>query len=306
MQASFKVPGAADSYRTTWHAIDKRSLLEKYIESLDVRGKREAGLHEALLAAVKTVDDDIKAMNDKKALLKEKRDLQRRFENAKLKCEVGRKSGRLAAQSEQEFFDLQAEIEKLEKDISGESQPSKPDLQVTTGLEMLREFDQQDEQSRYRRTTRRDVQKVDSDGTDANKHPRLKCSKLWSTGNIDGTGVVGSIVWDLLELEERVERLAAWEADRKSWISVLETAAHSWHVSSPPQLEDEQPSSSTKESPGQESEDKQRRASTDSNAASSMTTFQVLTMLKVRLENDACVVGLLLFVDSNIRCLFSL
>jgi hypothetical protein len=280
-QTSFDIPGETEIYRTTWHSINKRSVLEKYIESLDVRGKREGALQEALQPVIKTVEDDIKAMNDKKAKLKDKIDLQRRLENAKLKCEVGRKSGRLAAQSEQEFFDLQTEIENLEKTIAGEAVETKPDLEVVTGLDMLREFDQQDEQRR--RTTRRDAQKQQDEDTEEEKHPKLKCSKLWSTGNVDGTGVIGSTVWDLLELEERVEGLAKSEGDRKSWISSLETAAHSWHTASPPALEDERNASSSKASPENGSEvKKQRRESGDgSNSSSTMTAFQILTMMKV-------------------------
>ncbi len=280
--APFSIPGGADIYRTAWHTINKRSLLEKYVESLDIRGRREGILQEALQTAIKTVHDDIKAMNDKRALLKEKRDLQRRFENAKLKCEVGRKSGRLAAQSEHEFFELQAEIESLEKFIAGESELVKPDLEMTTGLNMLREFEKIEEQSQNRRSTRRDLQMQEQEETDESKYPRFKCSKQWSTGNIDGTGVIGSIVWELLELEERVERLASWEGDRKSWISILETATHSWHTNSPPHLEYEHPSSFSKQSPEIESEDKKGRLNGDLGPSSNMTTFQVLNMMKVR------------------------
>lgn len=294
--ASFDIPGDTGIYRTAWHVINVRSVLEKYVESLDIRGKREGALQEAIQPAIKTVEDDIKAMNDKKALLKDKRDLQRRLENAKLKCEVGRKSGRLAAQSEQEFFDLQSEIDNLEKTIAGEAVPTKPGLEIITGLDMLREFDQQGEQRR--RTTRRDVQKQQDEDGEEEKYPKLKCSKLWSTGNIDGTGVVGAIVWDLLELEERLEGLAKFEGDRKSWISSLENAAHSWHTASPPTLEDERSSSSSKGSPeiGSETKKQRRLSGDDPNSSSTMTAFQVLTMMKVCW---LCVVRSLPFLDTE-------
>jgi len=288
--ASFDVPGGSEVYRTTWYSIDKRSVLEKFLESLDVRGKREQGLKEALEPGVKTVFDDVKAMNDKKALLKGKQDLQSQLENARLKCEVGRKSGRLAAQSEQEFFDLQAEIENLEKSIAVEdAEPEKPDLEIATGLVVLRDFDRRDEVSQPRRSTKRGGHKLDDDAQE-NKQPALRCSKLWSTGNIDGTGVIGLIVWDLLELEERIEKLAPWDIDRKKWIAALETAVHSWHIASPPVLEEEKlsiimPNGSPME-PGSETK-KQRRMSGEVNSrrlsgeTNSQSVHPVLTMMKV-------------------------
>ena len=276
--ASFHVSGGSEIFRTTWHSIDKRSLLEQYIESLDIRGKRELALKEGLEPAVKTVFDDVKAMNDKKALLKGKQDLHSQLENARLKCEVGRKSGRLAAQSEQEFFDLQAEVEHLENTIASEAaEPEKLDLEIATGLVVLREFDRRDESPQHRRTTKRGGIKDDAEG---NKHLAFKCSKLWSTGNIDGTGVVGSIVWDLLELEERIEKLAPWDDDRNKWISGLESAVHSWHIATPPDFDEKKPQSSlSKDSPSEPGSDyKKRRLSGE---MSLQSVHQVLAMIKV-------------------------
>eukprot|EP00934_Nitzschia_sp_Nitz4_P007591 Nitzschia sp. Nitz4//scaffold45_size130396//16298//19740//NITZ4_003431-RA/size130396-augustus-gene-0.252-mRNA-1//-1//CDS//3329552344//7581//frame0 len=226
--APIKVPGAPEAYRSTWHTIDKRSLLEKLIESLDVRGKRECALAASLNSIVKLVNDDIKQDKGKKALLKDKREMERRLENVKLKMEVGRKSDRLVSQSEQEVAVLQSEIEGLEQSLQGSSTS---DMQEDTGLVMLRKFDGKDDNNR-RRPSRRDTKA--SDQEEPENMPSLPCSKLWATGNIDGTGVVGSIVWELLELEERIEKLAPTEGDRASWISTLENAAHAWHLAAPP------------------------------------------------------------------------
>lgn len=265
------------NYRTTWHTIDQRSKVEKYTESLDVRGRRENALKNSLQPTAKTVEDDIKAMNDKKALLKDKKDLQRRLENAKLKCEVGRKSGRLAAQSEQEFFALQAEIDNLTKVIAGDVEPPKPSMEVVTGLEMLREFDSREDQAGRRRTTRREAQKQE-EGEEAETATKFPCSKLWSTGNVDGTGLVGSIVGQLLELEERVDDLADWEkGDRKSWIANLETSVHSWHMACPQAVVEDKLAS--QDSPLTPSESKKQRRSSD--GTSSLSVAQVLNMLKV-------------------------
>ena len=226
---TYKVP-TPENCRTSWHSIEKRSVLEKVMASLDVRGTRESVLHEGLGPARRAVYDDIKVINDQKRLLNEMREKQRRLENAKMKCEVGRKSGRLAAQSEQEFSVLQAEIDHLEAAIKSGAQEPKIDLDFETGLTMLGEFDRQDAPENRRRTTRRDAKKKQEKEDETEKSlPRLLCSRLWPTGNVDGTGLVGSIIFDLLTVEERVQKLSAWEnGDRKSWISTLESAAYTW------------------------------------------------------------------------------
>jgi hypothetical protein len=285
-QVSYKVPGL-DTYRTTWYSIDKRSVSEQYTDSLDVRGKRECALQEALQPSRKYAEDDIKAMNDQKALLKELQDKQRKLENAKLKCEFGRKSGRLVAQSEQEFSALQAEIDFMKQCVAGQAVPAKPNLERETGMEMLRDFDKQEEHNQRRRATRRDMQKQ-QEQQEEEKLPRLQCSRLWSTGNIDGTGIIGSTVSGLLDVEERVQGLASWEkGDCKAWIANLETAVYSWHAGSPPQLEEE-PRGSAAATPENGSEAKKQRlndtpgsiGSAVSNS-SNLSASQILSMLKV-------------------------
>jgi hypothetical protein len=275
-----------DSYKGTWHSIDNRSTLESYLESLDVRGVRESALHHALEPACKLVFDDIKIANEKKAQLKEKLELQRKLENAKLKCEFGRKSGRLAAQSEQEFSILQADIDLLENIIKGKAAPRTVDLLEDTGLNMLRAFDNLGGNNR-RRATRRDTQRQKEEEEES-KFVKLLCSRLWSTGNIDGTGLVGSIVSELLQLEERVERLASCETEeRKKWISNLETAAHSWHVSSPPFLEEVgnvfgSPSVSSKAIKKQKtSVTPGSVGSVSSSASATLSSAQILTSIRV-------------------------
>lgn len=268
-----------DIFKTSWCSIDKRSVLENYMESLDVRGERESALHESLEPVCKLVNDDIKVANEKKMQVKEKRELQRKLENAKLKCEFGRKSGRLAAQSEQELSMLQDEIDNLQKIIVGGKESRRADLDQETGLKMLRIFDNDDVLKK--RTTRRDAQ---GQNDEQDRFPSLPCSSLWSTGDIDGTGIVGSVAWEMLQLEERVERLASCEQwDRKNWISKLELSVCSWHATSPPVLED------TGCSPNGPRGKKQKiagtPASTDSAASAgsySYSATQILTMLKVR------------------------
>lgn len=280
---SFDVP-EDETYRLTWHSIDKRSTLDNYMESLDVRGTREQGLLEALQSIRRLVYDDIKEMNAKKALLKEKNDVKRRLDNARLKLETGRKSGRLVAQSEQELFDLQDDIDRLEKSIEEGKVVKLFDFEAATGLHMLRDFDDQAVQNQRRRASRRDVQKRQK-VEEEHDLPRLPCSRLWPSGHIDGTGMVGLIATQLLELEERVERLVSWDkGDRKTWIASLETAIHAWNEGTLPFLGGEVPSLVSSDP----TNNMQRASPGTAIAASSsqsiaMTPYQVLTLIKVSL-----------------------
>jgi linker histone H1 and H5 family/Williams-Beuren syndrome DDT (WSD), D-TOX E motif len=269
---SFNVPDST-IYRMTWHSIDKKSTLDKYIESLDVRGKRESGLHEALLPVRKLVHDDVKEMNEKKSKLKEKVDLQNKLELARKSYETGRKSGRLAAQSEQELIDLQNEIEKMEDSIANGNVVTEYDFEAETGLNILREFDTEEKGSR--RVSRRETQKRQKEEEEASVE-KMICSQLWPTGAIDGTGTVGMIVDQLMELEKRMESLVSWESgDRNSWISGLEKAVESWNEATIPNLAAEADNAATVGSP-----DGSAKHATPK--SSSATVWQVLSMIKVR------------------------
>jgi histone H1/5 len=290
---SFEVPDGKSHRRVTWQAIKKKSVLNKYMESLDVRGIRESNLHEALAQARRHVYDDIKEMNDKKALLREKSDVKRRLENAQKSYQNGRKSGRLASQSEQELIDLQEEIERLEKSVADGNVVEEYDMELETGLDMLRDFDTQEQQNQRRRANRREVQQnLEDEGKGVKK---LHCSRLWPSGHIDGTGIVGLTVSQLLDLEERVEKLAKWETgNRKSWISSVETAIHAWNEGSMPYLIYEDISSAAKKGSSlssltsPEPKDK-KNISTPGSAASNgtsssnsiMSSYQIVCMIRV-------------------------
>ena len=117
---------------------------------------------------------------------------------------------------------------------------------------------------------------------------KLECSKLWPSGHIDGTGIVGMMARELLELEERFEKLARWESfDRKSWISSLETAIHAWNEGSMPfLLEDANKDPSVNSG---EHQSKTHHATTPSSFNSSgggsqnstMTSYQIVCMIRV-------------------------
>jgi histone H1/5 len=256
---AFDVP-ASTMHRMTWHSIDKRSAFDDYIESLDIRGKRESGLHDALVPMRRFVHDDVKDMNDKKAKLKEKAELQNKLEIARKSYETGRKSGRLAAQSEQELIDLQHDIEKMEEAIATGNVTKQYDFESETGLTMLREFDAQEQN--HRRISRRESKKKRRE-EDAASVDRMPCSRLWPTGAIDGTGTVGLIVDQLMEVEKRMEDLVNWEkGDRAAWRSSVEKAVESWNESTIPNLAD---GSSNAQDGGPKC----------------LTVFQILSMLKV-------------------------
>jgi histone H1/5 len=284
---SFEMPDSESLRRITWQAIQKKSVLTTFMDSLDVRGIRESNLHEALQLARRHVYDDIKEMNDKKALLREKSDVKRRLENAQTNYQSGRKSGRLASQSEQELIDLQEEIERLEKSVTDGNIVKENDMKLETGLNMLRDFDTQEQQNQRRRANRREVQK--SPGDEEKGMEKLHCSTLWPSGHIDGTGIIGLTVSKLLNLEERVEKLATWETgDRKSWISSLETAIHAWNEGSIPFLICEDRSSlSSMNSPEPKANKKNvsTPGSANSNGSSSqnsiMSSYQIVCMIRV-------------------------
>jgi hypothetical protein len=89
----------------------------------------------------------------------------------------------------------------------------------------LRKFD-----STGRMETRRTREKKETSG--AKKLVMMPCSKLWGTGNIDGTGLPGMLVSSMLELEEHCNSLTPWErkdVTRAAWISRLEGAVYAWN-----------------------------------------------------------------------------
>ncbi|KAG7367132.1 linker histone H1 and H5 family protein [Nitzschia inconspicua] len=270
---SFAVPDST-VYRMTWHSIDKKSTLDKYIESLDVRGKRESGLHDALMPVRKLVHDDIKEMNEKKSKLKEKMDLQNKLEMARKSYETGRKSGRLAAQSEQELIDLQNEIDQMEESIANGNVTAEYDIEAATGLNMLREFD--NEEKSNRRASRRETQKKQKEEEEASVE-KIRCSQLWPTGAIDGSGMVGTIVEQLLKLEERMECLVSLESgDRTSWRLGLEKAVESWNEGTIPNLAVDSTNSSAVMSPD-------GSAKSGAPKSSSASSWQILSMIKTPL-----------------------
>jgi histone H1/5 len=241
----FRAPSSAASHlpsemqiaRRSWHVIETTSLFDQFTSSLDIRGKRENDLYEELLGPPgaqqslrRYLHDDIKEQAAVNARLREKEALKERLEKARKKCdEESRRSGRLAGNAERELEEIEKEINGLEKKINGESVPEPRDYEELTGLALLRKFDSTGRME-TRRTREKKVTSV------ARKFPMLPCSKLWSTGNIDGTGLPGMLVSSMLELEEHCNSLTPWEREdvsRSAWISRLEGAIYAWNDMSP-------------------------------------------------------------------------
>jgi linker histone H1 and H5 family/PWWP domain/Williams-Beuren syndrome DDT (WSD), D-TOX E motif len=246
--STVRIPRNLQFQRTSWHVIETTSLCDKFAASLDIRGRREHDLCEALMGPsgsgsggwFRHLHDDLKEKTDARSRVREKELLLERLEAARIKCdeENGRRSGRLAGQAELEFMQIQTEMEEFEKGIANKRKvPAavvvERDYYELTGYNSLVQFETSTGGSSRRAT--RETKVVES----ARKLPLLYCSKLHSTGNIDGTGLIGMLVSSMLDLEEHCNSLAAWDRidmSRSSWITRLENAVSMWHSMSPDQL----------------------------------------------------------------------
>jgi hypothetical protein len=230
------IPADMLANKYSWHVIETTSLFDQYVASLDVRGRREHDLYDALVGPQdshpslrKYLYDDVKEKADAKAKLKEMEALQERLKIAQIKCdeESGRRSGRLAGQAEMELMQIQMEIADLEKRVAGQQPASENPRNYLelTGYDLLKKFE-----TEGRVETRRTREKKAE--AKARKIPLKHCSKIYSTGNIDGTGIVGMLVNHMLEIEERSNALVPWDRTdeaRSAWISKVESAVHAWN-----------------------------------------------------------------------------
>lgn len=236
------IPADLQQERFSYHIIETGSMFDAYTSSLDIRGKRENDLYEELMGPSgpahsirRFLHDDVKDKNAALAQLKEKEELLRKIEVAKIKCdeEKGRRSGRLSDQAETQLQTLQVELEALEEQIKNPEikERATRDYYELTGIHMLEKFE-----SAGRVETRRTREKKEAIGRPI---PLIPCSKMIPTGNIDGTGLVGLIVANLLDIEERCQKLAPWDStdvSQATWISRLEENVHAWYSISPFQV----------------------------------------------------------------------
>ena len=232
---SSDIPSEMQFSRYSWHVIETTSLLDQFTSSLDIRGRREHGLYEELLGPPgsssqslrRFLYDDVKEEAQARAKIKEMESLKERLAAARIKCdeEQGRRSGRLAGQAEVELTQIQAEIDDLERLAAGTKSPVARDYDELTGFDVLKAFEMEGRVETRRTREKKAIAR-------SRKLPLMRCTKLVSTGNIDGTGLVGMLVSSMLELEEHCESLAPWErkdVTRAAWISRLEGAVPAWN-----------------------------------------------------------------------------
>jgi len=207
----------------SWYIIETKSLFDKYLSSLDIRGIREESLFEELsssgLSSVRRfLFDDIK---EKASLLAQKRDfeeLQRKLKNAKIACaaeeEGGRRSGRLASLAQIELQKAEEEIKFAKEIAESRMVPSDIDYRELTGLSMLSNF----ESNMCKRSSY-----ISED--------QQLCSPHWPSDSADFGGVVSLLVSEMLSLEKRCNCLAPWgkkDIKRKDWINDLKNLATAW------------------------------------------------------------------------------
>ena len=221
------LPTEVQVHRTSWHAIDKMSMLELFAASLDVRGNREKALHEALMGTddapslKKYLYDDVKEKEAISNFEKERDDVEQKLEHVRLNIlrleEEGRRASRF--QTDQ-ILELESQVAVIEKKIENASTVYVPDYLELTGLEVLRKFDAK---------AKRHAKRLESDDALV----PMPCTQLIPSRNNTSSGIVGCIVDEILQVEALCQDLVPWEATetRKQWIAGLEKLAADWNES---------------------------------------------------------------------------
>jgi len=226
--------------RTSWYVINKTSVLDNFAASLDVRGTRERALRDVLMGTEEThglrrfLLDDVKEAEDEEKAKNRLEELQERLEEAKmdvLREEEGavRRSGRFESDAQAQVSIIMADIDKLEKELAkNEDSIITPNFVELTGIDTLKRFESQ------RKRTRRQLKKLSSD---IDVQRSMPCTNLIPSGDMDGSGLVGMVVDDMLEVEllcqDLVPRMGNEEKIRTTWVSGLECAIASWNEACP-------------------------------------------------------------------------
>jgi hypothetical protein len=220
-----KLPPEVCIFRTSWHAITKKSLLERFAQSLDVRGHREKALYEAIMgtgavaphrAILHRLESDDEETTEVVALKAERRETEEKLETLRLDIvrmeqEEGRRASRF-------LLDLQAELESkltlLDTKVQSHLTSFVPDYFELTGLASLQKFE-----ARERR----------NQGDNENLYPVL-CAEL-IPGRKKFSGLVGLIVQDILSIESMCQELVPWdnETHRACWINDFDSLIKSWN-----------------------------------------------------------------------------
>lgn len=292
------LPPEVQVHRTSWHAIDKMSVLDLVAASLDVRGYREKALHEALMgtddapqrAMKKFVYDDVKENDAIAKLERERQEVEENQEGVRLNIlrleEEGRRASRF--QTDQ-ILELESEIASIEKKIDNASIVYLPDYIQLTGLELLRKFDAK---------AKRHARRVENEDL-----VPMPCTNLVPNKSNSSSGIVGCIIDEMLHVEALCQDLVPWEEAeaRKRWITDLDKLAKIFNESITFAVGPESKDSTTRNgdasspdgrrdsvgSASRHSTDGVKRQKLESSVGgtSQMTLHQIISQAKVRLNH---------------------
>jgi len=198
----------------TWRIISCKSLFDKYVETLDIRGIREFHLDDNLIYkgyVRRHLYDDIRVQNMIEAKKREEEALQKKFEIAKEACvDSNRRSGRLVNTKQQELQEIEDEMNvfKALKSGSINVDEKETDLRVLTGFESLKEFEKKMFTAEWK---------------------NFRCSTLWIQSQCGG--VLGPLISDILEIEKQCNKLVPWDRTdktRNEWIDTLKAIKVEW------------------------------------------------------------------------------
>jgi hypothetical protein len=178
----------------SWHCIDSKSLFDRFISSLDVRGIRESNLYNELTSDNKAtyfkryLIDEVKKDTLIAAYKRQEEELEKRLNIALVaNAESSRRSGRLADNGKNEVTRIEEEIAEAKAlfEEKLEALDAVDDYFKLTGLELLVEFEKLNTLA-------------------------YRCSDLWNETD-DIPGIVGKVVNTMLELEALCNGLSPWE-----------------------------------------------------------------------------------------------
>ena len=198
----------------SWHCIDTKTLFDKYVSSLDVRGIRESNLYNELTGDNKAtyfkryLIDEVKKDSLIAAYKRQEEELEKRLNVAIVaNSESSRRSGRLADNGKNEVTRIEEEMAEAKALFQEklEALDAVDDFFKLTGLELLIEFEKFNSLA-------------------------YRCSDLWNENN-DTPGIVGKVANTLLELEALCNELSPWvrvDMTRDQWRKQISDTYAAW------------------------------------------------------------------------------
>jgi len=205
--------------------------------SLDTRGVRELALHSALssLNVHRGLHDDIKEINDAKAIDKHMKELEKRLAQAREAVHFeelsGRRSGRLASLNQVELSKVEQEMKIAQMTKDQTVHPAPLDYRSLTGLDIISDYDIQSQKDFLGGNIKGHYFKAGKPpkhivGLEAGKQG---ASCLWRDG-----GVFGILIAELQNLEIFCSTLQDWDRKditRCAWLDQMKRALSEWKKS---------------------------------------------------------------------------